>query len=554
MTVYRARPRTDAGTIVIHWGLALSVMAALATGLRIEAEGPSATAVDRLLVPLLPTWRLWLVHIVAGMALAGFLAAHVMLLRTAGLGARLQLRWDRISGLAVPGRARWSAASLILTWFFLVLAAGQVFSGLLIHTDLAPGLMPAHRLASWGVALFVPGHVALHVAMGGTQQLLRIVRPRPRDLSSVAGTRGSVIRRLCALVSRHGIAVATGLAFFAAVSAYLVAERHAHLTLRTVRVPELPGRTGTLDHPAWQNAIPLRVRTYGGANLEDGFSEVDVRAIHDGRRIALAFTWQDPVADVAAPVLVKTSAGWRIRAGTGGGAVDQFAVMVSPAPPSFGPGAFHPGQRPLHDKPPSGSGHGLHYTTDGSAVDVLHWFAGPAGGWCDLEVFGPPASPTAGQHAGREPYRGGIVPVATYGRMRPNSALAFYPGGPAAPRRLPSPGVPSSALAAPASAAGSLPATASIPYSADRDAEIELGDTLAGLLALPAKVVAGQPVACLGSWSAGRWTLVVERPLAPLRPGGQPIDDGMSIWVAPFDRTSSDHARHIRAVRLEVLP
>lgn len=552
MAIYKSRPRTDIGTILLHWGLAASVLVALATGIRIEAEGPSATALDKLLAPGLPTWRLWFLHIVAGIAMTGFLVAHFVLLRAAGLSRRVSFDRNRLSGLVTSGRGAWNAVSLILLWAFFGLAASQAVSGLLIHVGIAPGLLPLHGWASWGIAVFVVLHVVGHLASGGLDQLLRIVRPRPRELSGVGVSAGGPLRRLSAFVARHRVATAVTLAFGATVSGYAAVERHAPLTLKVARVPDAPKRDGDLADPVWETAIPLRVRTYAGANLLEGQSEVEARAVHDGRRIVMAFTWQDPTRDVSMARLVKTVSGWQFQPPSTPDGVDQFAVMFSPVPATFGPGAFHPGPEPVADKPRSGSGHGLHYTTDGSSVDVLHWFAGPGTGWCDLEAFGPPVEPTDGQRAAREPYRGGIKTVSTFGRIRPNSAWAYHPGGPARPLRAPLPG---SAIWK-ASVAGTPPdvlgEAASMPFVPEQDSGLGPGATIPGFIAVAREVADLQPVSCTANWSAGRWTLVVSRPLAPLRPGGLAVTDRLSVWVAAFDRTASDHSRHIRAIELEV--
>jgi hypothetical protein len=459
---------------------------------------------------------------------------------------------SRLTGLAASGRSAWSAISLILLWLFFGLAAWQVLSGLLIHVGIAPGLLALHSWASWCIAGFVVLHVACHFAIGGLNQLLRIIRPRPRELSSVGVAVGGPWRRLSGLLARHRVATAVVLAFGGAVTGYAAVERHAPLTLVVAKVSDVPDRDGDLAHPAWKNAVPLRVRTYSGANLHDGQSDVEARALHDGQRIVMAFTWQDPTRDVSTAKLVRTGSGWQIQPTSPQEGVDQFAVMFSPVPAAFGPGAFHPGQRPLSEKPRSGSGHGLHYTTDGSSVDVLHWFAGPGAGWCDLEVFGQPLEPTDGQRTELEPYRGGIKTISTYGLIRPNSSWAYRPGGPARPLRAPIPSDVISKVSLAKSTPDILREAASIPYTPDHDASLRPGTVIPGFIAIPREVADLQPVTCSASWSAGRWTLVVSRPLAPLRSDGHAVSDGLSVWLAAFDRTASDHSRHIRAIELEM--
>ncbi len=47
------RPRSDVGTIVIHWIVAIAMVASLLTGLRISADAPVARTA-KFLAPMLP--------------------------------------------------------------------------------------------------------------------------------------------------------------------------------------------------------------------------------------------------------------------------------------------------------------------------------------------------------------------------------------------------------------------------------------------------------------------------------------------------------------------
>jgi hypothetical protein len=90
---------------------------------------------------------------------------------------------------------------------------------------------------------------------------------------------------------------------------------------------------------------------------------------------------------------------------------DKFAIMLSKAEKPFGLGAFHMGPKPLDDKPPSSSGRGLHYTTDGSSVDAWVWHAasGSNTAQCDYNRIGAPAAPSTDQLIGRTAYKGGYL-------------------------------------------------------------------------------------------------------------------------------------------------
>ncbi len=53
-------PRSDTGTIIIHWIVAIAMVASLITGLRISADAPVARTA-KFLEPLLPQGEIWTV-------------------------------------------------------------------------------------------------------------------------------------------------------------------------------------------------------------------------------------------------------------------------------------------------------------------------------------------------------------------------------------------------------------------------------------------------------------------------------------------------------------
>ena len=83
--------------------------------------------------------------------------------------------------------------------------------------------------------------------------------------------------------------------------------------------------------------------------------------------------------------------------------------MLTQSEKPFGPGAFHLGAQPLADKPASTSGRGLHYTTDGSHLEVWLWHAASGSETCDHDHIGEPQDPTVNEMAGFVPYKGGYM-------------------------------------------------------------------------------------------------------------------------------------------------
>src|SRR6476469_8900757 len=78
-TLADRHPRSDTGTIVIHWIVAIAMIASLITGLRISADAPVARTA-KLLAPLLPQGEIWTVHFVAGLSLFFGITAYLVYL------------------------------------------------------------------------------------------------------------------------------------------------------------------------------------------------------------------------------------------------------------------------------------------------------------------------------------------------------------------------------------------------------------------------------------------------------------------------------------------
>jgi hypothetical protein len=176
----RRRPRkrkTDYGTIILHWLLVGSLVVAVITGLRIAAEAPDRTwinAVDG----LLPTSTVWTGHIPAAVALTAIAVAYATYVPLAGLGRRIRLDRVRLRGLFGRKQQRWGAINVILYWGFYATLLVQLVTGGLLYFSYANALLLAvHWYGMWVIFGYAGLHVMSHWASGGSQQLLRIVRP-----------------------------------------------------------------------------------------------------------------------------------------------------------------------------------------------------------------------------------------------------------------------------------------------------------------------------------------------------------------------------------------
>jgi hypothetical protein len=178
MSCRRPRKRkTDYGTIILHWLLVGFLGVAVTTGLRIAAEAPDRTWINWI-DGLLPTSTVWTGHIWAAVALTAVATAYATYLPLAGLVRRIRLDRVRLHGLFGNKQQRWGAINVILYWGFYTTLSIQLMTGGMLYFNLAPvPLLIVHWYGMWIILGYAGLHVMSHWALGGSQQLLRIVRP-----------------------------------------------------------------------------------------------------------------------------------------------------------------------------------------------------------------------------------------------------------------------------------------------------------------------------------------------------------------------------------------
>lgn len=585
-------PRTDVGTVILHWLLVATLVVSAATGLRIASDDPRL-AFLAWTQALLPQGDVWPLHMTAGLALIAIACAYVAYLRHAHLIARIRLDRVRLSGLRGRKRARWGALNVLLIWILFSALITVFASGLMLYSGRGGAWVDVHLAAAAVVVAFPVLHVIGHLAYGGTSQLLRVLRPT----LELAPPQPSLIDMLAEEVQRHsppGVdrqssprqqpsspptlhAHPLVSAFVAALLATAVAtglDRGSSDTLLVARIAttETPTLDGDLSDPAWRHTTPIRVHTANGANLGGtGASQVEIRAVHDGTTAYIAFTWEDPTRSLKHLPMIKRADGWRLLheaydiEDEDDYYEDKFAVMLARTD-TLGGGSAHLGQKPLPGKPPAFSGRGLHYTADGAIVDVWHWKAARGGllGFADDNYFGAPADPKPEEIAGRSRYKAGYltdpgkVPFANNFK---NEAPGGY-RGPITPLRLPKD------LAAtqrammrvaldpdqgePDGARWWLMAEESVPYSAALEQKIPVGTVIPGVVITGTYEGDRADVRCGARWAAGRWTLEIARRLDTGSPYDLAIANGIFMWVAVFDHSQTRHTRHLRPIRLEV--
>src|SRR5262245_32904250 len=88
-------PRTDAGTLVLHWLTTIAFLVSLLTGIRIAADAVHAP-VSKLLSPILPQGEIWTWHFGAGILLLFSGLAYAVYMIRSGLVERNALKKTRV--------------------------------------------------------------------------------------------------------------------------------------------------------------------------------------------------------------------------------------------------------------------------------------------------------------------------------------------------------------------------------------------------------------------------------------------------------------------------
>lgn len=538
--------RTDVTTVLLHWTLVITLVFSLLTGLRISADAEDSVWANALGALLLQGdvmhWHVW-----AAYALTLAAVAYAAFLNRARLLSRVALDSVRISSLSSADRiVRWKVINVALYWCAFSLLGAAAVTGTALY--FFPGLVPhvaviaVHRAVAWLVIAYVVFHVLSQLVQGGFRQLLKILNPR-----AAYGT---------AAVTAMLIAVVVGAGVYAL----------DQVIIRDLTVAEadtLPTIDGDPHDAAWQVAKAIDISTNRGANQPGGEVTVTVRMLHDDDTLYALFEWPDATRSQKHLPLQKTASGWRVVQKEFGIQdeddyyEDKFGVMLARTPQIAGAGTSHLGPKPIANKPSSSGGRGLHYTTDGSNVDVWHWKSVRSGSSAmnqiDDNYFGPPLEPKA--KGGR--YTGGYT-------QDPKTAGGFkmnwekFSDGIIKPLRLPKdPGLLERLgglnLDPDAGDDGEfwLPLEQTVAYSEELD-------TYPVGTVMPSVLIEGPfegdrgDVRAVARWQDGWWRLEVTRKLDTGSEYDTPLgkDQPAYLWVAVFDHAQTRHSLHLHPVRL----
>lgn len=552
------RPRSDTGTIVLHWVTVAAFVVSLFTGVRIAADALVAPF-SKFLSPILPQGEIWSWHFLSGLTLAFCMSAYTVYVIRGRLAQRNSMSKARVLTMPnAPARMRWGAVNVLLHWFIYGLIAVLTCTGVVLYLGFGGIWVTIHSIAAFIGLAYIGVHVVTHFLYGGLQQLLRLFRP------SALKANGGAARPLA-------YALLAGLGMAGAVAAMDYATRDTLVISRVIEVPKLDG---SLDDAAWSKARPVTVHTQQGVNLGGtGESTVTVRAVTDGTDAYFAFQWTDPTRSLRRVPLIKKADGWYAldegndRADVNKFYEDKFAAIFSNNPSLGGSGATGFGANPIAGQPATLHGRGFHYTQDGSYIDMWQWKASRGGmlGRVDDQYFGPVREATAAERSGDARYQAGYWndPGRAYYSYN-NNFERKNERKPLQLKRLPKD------WQAQVAALGKydlnpdsiddengrwfMTEQETEAYTPEADAKIPVGTILPGVLILGDYEGDRADVTGAAKWKDGKWTLETKRRMVT---GSQYDKDFVAgrdlyLWVAVFDHTQTRHTRHARPVRVTV--
>lgn len=553
------RPRSDTGTIVLHWLAVILVVVSLLTGLRIAADTYGAVVAPALDF-MLPNGEVWTFHVFAGLSLFACASAYVVYVFRAAVTKRNSPKRIKALTMNAPARYKWQAVNVALHWLAYLAIALLAGTGTALYIGFGGWIVPVHRYAAFFLLAYIFIHTLAHFMYGGLWQLLRLFRPAPLARSEV--------RR----AFPFAVAAIVGVAAAALAATLDLTTRPDFVARATATPPTLDGR---LDDEVWKNAAVASMRTQQGQNMTGLMeSTVEVRAAYDDENIYFAFRWNDPTRSLMRLPLRKEADGWHVVGTRVGDAdvmdyyEDKLAILFTSEPAFGGGGTTHMGVKPLDDKPSAANKRGLHYTLDGTILDLWQWKAARGGmlGYVDDMYIGPPIEPNEAQAAGKERYSAGYLPdpgQSTYVyNFKARSGVGY--AGPVDVLRLP---VDYQATLA---AMKTIPATpaesnedgaiwwmtneTSAPYSQELDDAIPVGTMMPGVLNI--NEYQGDRADLRGGsrYEDGYWTLETVRKRETgskydiaFRPGQK-----VYIYLSVFDHVQTRHTRHERPVVMEM--
>src|SRR5205085_2421646 len=199
-------PRTDIGTLVLHWATAVAFLVSLFTGIRIAADALSAP-VSKWLSPILPQGEIWTFHFYAGLTLFFCAASYFVYMRRAALFSRNAFKKTRVMVMPVAAKMRFGGLNVLLHWVAYVIVGIMTVTGIFLYLGHGGWLLQIHSYVAFIGLGYIFIHALAHYLYGGWWQLFRIFRPaqlvltqavKPKPLMIAAGLGALVVAGIAA--------------------------------------------------------------------------------------------------------------------------------------------------------------------------------------------------------------------------------------------------------------------------------------------------------------------------------------------------------------------
>ncbi|QIL91908.1 hypothetical protein GNX18_10190 [Microbulbifer sp. SH-1] len=504
-----------------------AVLICLLTGLRIATlSQPALIQIEE----LLPQGKVHQLHFFSALLLSfialGFVVHRLRIPSATGTPFR---RW--------PG---WHRAIIRAGYPLLAVA---IISGWLLFSG--TNLRQVHLACAFGVLLYLFLHGGLYGIRWGRQALVATLVPQLSRTSLVAGV------------------VVIGLGSLLVSLGWVNLRQQSHFTLTVNAIPlRIPIHIdGEGSEPPWQSARTLYVFTDGGANFDNGATEVELRALHNREEFYLQARWRDADESLAHLPLVKSAHGWEVQQhgfhqfNETRHYEDKFAVLLSPDCDFAAAGTAHLGRKPLKNAPANWHGKGYHYSDDGQLHDLWHWKVVRTNDMylADDNYISSPDIPRPGARRYTAGYQQDGKESGAYVMN-----WQWYRPGAITPKRLPLDPAQLAVYQQAQTDRESRPQWVASwfdyqPYSAEADNNYAEGTAMPSVIYNSNRFEGDRAdVRARAQWRDGYWTLEMARKLVTGSSLDVPIHDGICLWVSAFDRAQIAHTRHTRAIRLEL--
>src|SRR4051812_26315865 len=171
-----AAPRTDVGTLVLHWTTAIAFTVSLFTGIRIAADALYAP-VSKWLSPILPQGQIWTWHFLAGLTLFFCAASYLIYMRRSALANRNALKKTRVMVMPVASKMRYGGLNVLLHWAAYLIIGIMTVTGIFLYLGHGGWLVQIHSYVAFIGLGYIFVHAIAHYLFGGWWQVFRVFRP-----------------------------------------------------------------------------------------------------------------------------------------------------------------------------------------------------------------------------------------------------------------------------------------------------------------------------------------------------------------------------------------